>query len=171
MYSTGASNETAILCDGDGAECADASSLVVFCDITVPPSTSSPRCACSIKYVVVARSRCGPRCCCTRTYVHLMRAFIHALHGWPPPHRILRILHPSQARLVILTRFGGILIFLLLVLPVSLWQTAELSVVQCQCRGQCQNEETGFFRFPAGHATMFCGEKTMQSKHEKEIPV
>lgn len=33
-----------------------------------------------------------------------MRAFVQALHGWPPPQRIFRILHPSQARLVTLVR-------------------------------------------------------------------
>jgi hypothetical protein len=38
-----------------------------------------------------------------------MRELVQAWHGWPPPQRILRILHPSQARLVTFDREAGIL--------------------------------------------------------------
>lgn len=42
-----------------------------------------------------------------------MRALLQDGHGLPPPHLIFRILHPSQARFVIVVRLEDMIVFLL----------------------------------------------------------
>jgi hypothetical protein len=57
-----------------------------------------------------------------------MRELVQAWHGWPPPQRILRILHPSQARLVTFDREAGMVMD----------SQGIMSIDRCTCSGDEQ---------------------------------